>query len=238
MILFLLKGRIKTKPENIKLYELVKEALKQFNKHNDSELLDRGGMERTIAFRLGHYMQRILEEKVIWDKGWDKSIVVDAEFNKNGNNPKEVYLNCKHQLDGCLINDGCFIKTDMRTFSFKELENSGEETSNRLRDFVMSTSNSRYMIPDLIIHKRMRKGNYKNYNYNLLALEIKVNRDETEFAKDYAKLTYLTCPASNYQYCLGLFMDFSNCSIAIPEITAFEDGKIVNLPDAETNNAF
>lgn len=53
---------------------------------NDSELLIRDVNERSVAFRLGVYLDGIISGN---NEEW-RNISVDAEYNKNGDGPKGV----------------------------------------------------------------------------------------------------------------------------------------------------
>lgn len=212
----------------IKNYKtILNKAIDRFYKE-DSDMLDRGLNERSVAFRLGLYLNEELEKHCLLN---NSSVVVDAEYNKNGSDKKFVYKNCKHHLDGCSSKCDCYIKTDKnkdyRLFSGKV---NGKSTyQNTIMNFVNTSSESKYMIPDLLVHTRNAKGSSNNDdNKNLIAIEIKTNGNRNTIAIDYAKLSYITCEASDYRYNLGVHLDFNNSEDNKLKITYFQNGKIVN----------
>ena len=71
---------VNIRKENIKLFELVCRAVSILTK-KDKDILERNLHERSIVFRLGHYLQYLI---LNGDFGVDKNkVVVDAEYNKN-----------------------------------------------------------------------------------------------------------------------------------------------------------
>lgn len=51
----------------------------------DYNLIERGGMEQSLSFRFGLYLNNILK-----DIDWLKNHDIDLEYNKNGLNPKRT----------------------------------------------------------------------------------------------------------------------------------------------------
>ena len=127
--------------------------------YKDYELFERNVHERAIAFRLGHYLQNNLK----LEKSDNENFIVDAEFNKFKNDVKEVYKECKNNCR----NDECFIKKN--NLSELKLEYGKNKEASTLKEFVEKVSETKSMIPDLIIHKR----NEINED-NILAIEIKI----------------------------------------------------------------
>lgn len=205
------------KRENVPLYELVKEAERLFIK-NDIDLLERPANERSVAFRLGYYLQSII---MSGDYGFNRWTVVDAEFNKNGRDTKHVYMNCKYSHDGCNEYGDCYIKSDRQYYTFENYSN-----KYTLFEYAQMCSELKYMIPDLLLHERMPSGNKHNKNNNYIAIEIKLNHNIDANAIDFAKLTYLTCRTAEYQYRLGLHLESIGRKFLY---TLFEDGRKVSL---------
>ncbi len=212
----------------IKEYKtILNNAIDKFYK-KDSDLLDRGLNERSVAFRLGLYLNEELEKSDLLNKS---SVVVDAEYNKNGTDKKFVYRNCKYHLDGCNSKFDCYIKTDenedYRLYSGKVNDKSTYQ--NTVMSFVTKSSESKYMIPDLLVHTRNPKGSSNNDdNKNLIAIEIKTNGERNTIAIDYAKLSYITCETADYRYKLGVHLDFNSSEDNNLKITYFQNGKMMN----------
>lgn len=78
-------------------------------------------------------------------------------------------------------------------------------------DFVTNISDTKYMVPDLLIHIRNPYGNIDTTgDKNIIAIEIKTKGDKNTIAIDYAKLCYLTCETADYKYDLGVHIDFES----------------------------
>lgn len=220
---------VNIRKENIKLFELVCRAVSILTK-KDKDILERNLHERSIVFRLGHYLQYLI---LNGDFGVDKNkVVVDAEYNKNIDGVKGVYKSCRYNINGCVEYNDCYIKTDKNCYNLKD-----NNCKTTLYKFIKETNDEKYMIPDLLIHERMSTKNTNNSTYeqedkmenktttNFVAIEVKKkDRNSNEKALDLAKLTYLTCKVGEYKYKLGLYLIFNRCECSY---MAFEDGKIV-----------
>jgi hypothetical protein len=176
----------------------------------DIDLIKRDVGERSIAFRLGHYLQSL----ILRDEEINKlECKVDAEYNKNFLDPKTAFGNCFN----CTRNTNCYIKLDNNEYDFVIKKKKYRET---ILSFVERYDEGKNIMPDIILHKR------NNNDNNLLVIETKkvTNNNIPERALDLAKLSYLTCKyeGTEYKFKLGCFLDFGidNCRIEI-----FKDGQ-------------
>lgn len=195
-------------------FDLVIKSVKELLK-NDVELLERKVNERSIAFRLGYYVQRNMYKM---RHVYKSHLVVDAEYDKNGNGNKGVYGICRYNT--CKESNSCHIKTSVKKYKIKGriicrsdgMRTICKQVYSRLSEYVQSTKDSKYMIPDLLIHERNKKGNISDNKEgsinNLVAIEIKKFGTENSIAVDLAKLTYLTCSYAEYKFKLGLHLNF------------------------------
>lgn len=192
-----------------KLLEIISQSISKL-KEKDNDLIKRNVHERTISFRLGYYMQNLL-----YEYGFNQNVVLDSEYNKNGSDTKKVYYSCRHNLNGCNSKE-CYIKKNKNKYNINQ-------KSKTLYEYCKNTKEIKYMIPDLIIHERMSKGNKHSKNNNLVAIEIKKGSNK-KIKEDYAKLTYLTCDKGEYQFLLGI----SICLTQKTEIVrVFKEGQII-----------
>lgn len=89
------------------------------------------------------------------------------------------------------------------------------------------------MIPDIIVHERSADGNSYGNNNNKIAIEIKTRGERNSDAIDYAKLSYLTCESAEYNFELGLHLDFNRTNYAC---TYFKNGKKTSKEDLLREN--
>ena len=71
--------------EQNNLKNFLEESIKEFY-DKDSLLSERKGMEQACVFRIGLYLQERLKKAKISD------VVVDCEYNKNGDHPKRTVM--------------------------------------------------------------------------------------------------------------------------------------------------
>ncbi len=71
--------------EQNNLKNFLEESIKEFY-DKDSLLSERKGMEQACVFRIGLYLQERLKKAKISD------VVVDCEYNKNGDHPKKTLM--------------------------------------------------------------------------------------------------------------------------------------------------
>ena len=71
--------------EQNNLKNFLEESIKEFY-DKDSLLSERKGMEQACVFRIGLYLQERLKKAKISD------VVVDCEYNKNGDDPKRTVM--------------------------------------------------------------------------------------------------------------------------------------------------
>lgn len=174
--------------------DILGKALKSLYSEKDNYLLEKGCSERAIAFRLGYHIQNEFKESPCFGRDEYKDYTVDAEYSLcNGTPVKEVYKNCAF----CDTKDRCHIDIPKGSIekwialfkAFDELED--------------CKGRRPYMYPDLIVHKR------GSDVPNLAAIEIKCtwNHDPMGRPNDKAKLSYMTCPKSEYKYHMGFSLD-------------------------------
>ncbi|MEG0403861.1 MAG: hypothetical protein RR571_05715 [Anaerorhabdus sp.] len=205
--------------ENKAIFYMVKEAVDKLL-IVDKFLLEKSGLERSIAFRLGLYLNSILRRKknvsLVSEVFLEDKIKldVDLEYSKNGESTKEVYLHC-HNYRYC--GNCCYICT--QDSKVKATINNRNEYFDNLRSYI-DKIDRKNMIPDILVHKRGEN------NHNLIAIEVKCNDDEKLREADFGKLTYLTCTKDDceYKYKIGIFIEFSKEGA---KYCIFEEGRIV-----------
>ena len=192
----------------------------------DNYLLEKECSERAIAFRLGYHLQNEFKESSYFGRDEYKDYTVDAEYSLcNGTPVKAVYKNCTicDSKDKChiYIPEGSIKKWIALFEAFDELED--------------CKGRRPYMYPDLIVHKRGLDGP------NLAAIEIKCtwNEDKKGRKNDIAKLSYMTCPKSEYKYHMGLSLEldenFCTASSFYPKDGIFvNDGERITLFENRT----
>lgn len=152
---------------------------------SEKYLLEKHANERSVAFRLGLYLQKWLDSEYGSDK-----YAVDAEYNvSHGNTPKRVYEKCIH-CRKCDVSNS-------RKGEEKKLKEIDEISSKYDLNFTQ------YIYPDLIVHKRDLRQNY-------IIIELKNKRNGKGRISDDVKLKYLTCKKAEYQYDFGMFIDFDD----------------------------
>lgn len=182
--------------------DILGKALKSLYSQKDKYIIEKKCSERAIAFRLGYHIQNELKESSYFRRDKYKDYTVDAEYSLCDGTPvKEVYKKCTicHSKDKCrIVIPEESIKKWIALFeAFNELED--------------CKGRRPYMYPDLIVHKRGSDGP------NLAAIEIKCtwNGDLKGRKNDIAKLSYMTCPQSEYKYHMGFFLDLGKtCCMA------------------------
>lgn len=60
----------------------IKQALEKFYKNDSSLLARQGKIEKSISFRIGHYLSEIIESE-------NDGFVIDCEFERNGDDLKK-----------------------------------------------------------------------------------------------------------------------------------------------------
>lgn len=213
--------------EQLNLLRLTADALQELIKSQDKKLIERGVHERTIAFRLGHYLQKRIKCDA-YELNHVQNLVVDAEYNKNGKRTKGVYENCRN----CNNDEGCYIKNS------KDLVIKHPRKDIRLlQELVMRPKK---MMPDLLVHIRDKDGDEcENQSQNsYLTIELKTKDDEVLNVIDCAKLAYLTCKKGMYNYKLGVHIVFKDDSLNIYSIIdAKNPVKIYDGPINSFNSA-
>lgn len=64
----------------------IKQALEKFYKNDSSLLARQGKIEKSISFRIGHYLSEIIESE-------NDGFVIDCEFERNGDDFKKICIN-------------------------------------------------------------------------------------------------------------------------------------------------
>lgn len=66
--------------------DTIKQALEKFYKNDSSLLARQGKIEKSISFRIGHYLSEIIESE-------NGGLFIDCEFERNGDDLKKICIN-------------------------------------------------------------------------------------------------------------------------------------------------
>lgn len=195
----------KDKEEIMRLLEISIEDLYT----HDKNLINNCVNERSVAFRLAHYLQKNIDNM----SNLGNKYVVDCEYNKHGKAPKHAYSKCKDCIANKKASDNtCLIYVDDEKYKFNKKRNQ-ETNEYRIGEYIQLYEIK--MIPDIIVHERTADKN------NLLAIELKMKEKHSKPARvlDFAKLSYLVCKKSRteYKYECGVFIDISKVGYILLE---------------------
>lgn len=181
-----------------KYIELLVEALELFYQ-NDAESLFAGRLahEQTMVNCIARYIWRLMER----EKSLGLVEDVDVEYDKiHSKDPKAFYGIVDHKKSCCKnIYEFCGgVITDKINERDSKCKQCEKQDSCKRRD------NKYRFRPDLILHTR-------NSDENWLVVEFKkmddnVEKRESEFKFDIAKLRACTCKQRNFKYEIGAFV--------------------------------
>jgi len=227
------------------LIDYVKNCVDEFlgNEENQKLLKRKYISEMTICFQIGYIMKKRLPElQEVNEILNNEQLEVDEEYSANGKKPKKVYEKCQGGRE-CLDCGDCYI-----------IKNPILYKQQKILQYIENIENGeckKRMRPDILVHVRTEDVDNENMNpqhnvRNLIAMEVKklyckdVEQVEGggEFpkkedkAKDYAKLSYLTCGIA-YNFKLGVHLSFKKeQGVYQARYTWFVRGKVLPEEDA------
>lgn len=150
----------------------IKQALEKFYKNDSSLLARQGKIEKSISFRIGHYLSEIIESEY-------DGLFIDCEFERNADNPKKIDISgTSKKVRPDII---CHDRGDFNCFIIEIKLGSPGKDLKKIQDMMIGLN---YSFGYVISNMKNKNGTVIVYEYKLDSLELYSNGEKHKYKYD------------------------------------------------------